>query len=393
MNDDTNNGPANLPPIRDIPEFLQGDHWYDQDTTGLYLDFTKPYIPPRWTLSHNGVPFAKVGDMHVIQGKSGHGKTALMSQFMACILKGELGHLRYELRDVPKPVVLYIDTEMSEDDTIAVKNRVCCLAGIDKDKPSDQFKVVRLRETVDIADVWRQILKVIYEVKPTVAFLDGMLDIVKDYNDQIECHELIRKCMKLVTHYNMSMWCVLHENPTVEKMVGSLGSILQRKVTECFTVIKHKDDKDHPTMPKIYFQVQQPKARGKDVDDWCFKIDNAEDWGRPVELDSNGEYESPEDSRAREQINEAADRFKAIKWSPSGLSRSDVDSALIKQGITSNRKRTALIDVGLEQEIIYKAGDKARPKYYYAGLNKKHPNDEVQDLPFDSPEKTDDVPF
>lgn len=391
MNDDTNNKPANLPPIRDIPEFLQGDHWYDQDVSGLYLDFTKPYAPPRWTLSHNGVPFAKVGDLHVIQGKSGHGKTALMTQFMACILKGELGHLRYELRDVPKPVVLYIDTEMSEDDTIAVKNRVCCLAGIDKDKPSDQFKVVRLRETVSTADRWRQILKVIYEVNPTVTFLDGMLDIVNDYNSQEECQPIIRKCMTLVTHYNMSMWCVLHENPTAEKMVGTLGSVLQRKVTECFTVVKHKHDKNFPTMPDIFFQVQQPKARGKDLEDWCFKIDNTEDWGRPVELDENGQPDAPEDRAERELIQECDSLFKAYNWTPSGCTYTELETYLHSKGVMSNRKKKKLFDKGLEKNIIYKDSKK---KYHYNGLFKELPNDEVKTLPFDAPEEEEtEAPF
>ena len=391
MNDDINNQPTNVPPIRDIPEFLQGDHWYDQDTEGLYLDFTKPYVPPRWTLSHNGVPFAKVGDLHVIQGKSGHGKTALMSQFMACIIKGELGHLRYELRDVPKPVVLYIDTEMSEDDTIAVKNRVCCLAGIDKNQPSDQFKVVRLRETVSTADRWRQILKVIYEVKPTVAFLDGMLDIVDDYNDQKECQPIIRKCMTLVTHYNMSMWCVLHENPTAEKMVGTLGSVLQRKVTECFTVVKHKHDKNFPTMPDIFFQVQQPKARGKDLEDWCFKIDNTEDWGRPVELDENGQTDTPEDRAERDLIHECDDLFKAYNWGPSGCTYTELETFLHSKGILSNRKKKKLFDKGLEKNIIYKDSKK---KYHYNGLFKQLPNDEVKPLPFEAPEEEqEEAPF
>ena len=392
MNDENVNQPSNLPEIRDIPEFLQGDNWFPVPTDGLYLDFTKPYVPPRWTLSHNGVPFAKVGDLHVIQGKSGHGKTALMSQFMACILKGELGHLRYELRDVPKPVVLYIDTEMSEDDTIAVKNRVCCLAGIDHKQPSEQFKVVRLRETVDTADRWRQILKVIYELHPTVVFLDGMLDIVDDYNDQKECQPIIRKCMKLVTHYNMSMWCVLHENPTAEKMVGTLGSVLQRKVTECFTVVKHKHDKNYPTMPDIFFQVQQPKARGKDLEDWCFKIDNTEDWGRPVELDDNGRPEEPEDREARLLIQEAQERFSKIQWKSAGLSRSDVDNALLQQGVKSKDRKQKLLNTAMEHEIIYKTGSKAHPKYFFKGLN---PSDEVKDLPFDAPENNNesDAPF
>ena len=390
MNNDEHNP---LPPIQEIPEFLQGDNWFEEDTSALYLDFTKPYQPPKWTLSHNGIPFAKLGDLHVITGKSGHGKTLLMSQFMACILSGSFGKLRYELREVPKPVVLYIDTEMSEDDTIAVKNRVCHLADIDANKPSDQFKVIRLRDTDDVTERWRQILKAIYEVKPTVTFLDGALDIVDDYNDQKVCQPLIRKCMKLATYYNMSLWCVLHENPTAEKMVGTLGSILQRKVTECFTCHKHKHDKNFPQMPEIFFSVEQLKARGKDLEDWCFEVRDKNGWGKPVELDQNGEYESVEDRKEREQIDEANERFSKLPWTPSGLSRSDVDNALIKQGLTSNRKRGTLIDIALDKGIIYKSGDKSRPKYFFAGLNRKAPNDEVKELPFNQPDSQDEVPF
>jgi hypothetical protein len=80
---------------------------------------------------------------------------------------------------------------------------------------------------------------------------------------------------------------VLHENPTTEKMVGSLGSIAQRKVTEVFAVRKHKADKEKdkkPNRPPIYFSVEQLKARGKDVEDWDFEILSVEGWGRPQEI-------------------------------------------------------------------------------------------------------------
>lgn len=387
MNEEQNN----IPQQTDIPEFLQGDNWFQEDTSGLYLDFTKPYKPPRWTLSHDGVPFAKLGDVHVISGKAGHGKTALMSQFMACLLCGSFGHLKCELKE--SPTILYIDTEQSEDDTIAIKNRVLTLAGDPINQPHERFKVVRLRETEDAKERWRQILKVIWEVKPTVAFLDGMLDVVNDYNDQTECQPIIRKCMKLVTHYDMSLWCVLHENPMAEKMVGTLGSILQRKVTEAFAVRKHKHEKDKfPNMPDIFFEVIQPKARGRDQDEWCFEVVSAESWGVPVELDDNGRVNDPEERKYQAFIREADERFSKLAWTSNGLNRSDVDSGLTKQGVTSNRRRGDLINIALEKGIIYKLGDKQRPRYHYNGLNKEMPNDQAEQLPFEGPNQ-DGVPF
>ena len=389
MNDEQTTNPAPLPELTDIPEFLQGDNWFQEDTSALYLDFTKPYTPPRWTLSHDGVPFAKLGDLHVISGKAGHGKTALMSQFMACLLSGSFGHLKSEVKDAS---VLYIDTEQSEDDTIAIKNRVCKLAGIPYDQPNERFKVVRLRETELAEERWRQILKVIWEVRPTVCFLDGMLDIVEDYNDQTLCQPIIRKCMKLVTHYDMSMWCVLHENPMADKMVGTLGSITQRKVTEVFAVRKHKHEKDKfPNMPDIFFEVIQPKARGRDQDDWCFEVLSVESWGVPVELDETGRVNNPEERKELELKRECVDRFKGYTWTSSGATYTDLDKHLASQGITSNRKKGELINAAKEFGILTTTGPKGKSKYHYNGL-RQIPEDESNELPFDKPEE-DGAPF
>lgn len=371
-----------------MPEFLQGDNWFSEDTSGLYLDFTKPYRPPRWTMSHDGTPFAKLGDLHVIQGKAGHGKTSLMTQFMSCLLCGSFGHLRCELKE--PATVLYIDTEMSEDDTIAIKNRVCTLAGINYNQPQERFKVVRLRETESAEERWRQVLKVIWECHPTVCFLDGALDVVNDYNSQEECQPIIRKCMMLVTHYDMSMWCVLHENPMADKMVGTLGSIMQRKVTEAFSVRKHKHEKEkYPNMPDIWFEVLQPKARGQDQDEWAFEVVNAESWGVPVELDQNGRVENYEDTKARRERQEADDYFKQYNWSSVGATYTDLERFLRTKGVTSNRKIGNLFNVAMEANIIYKNDKK---KYYYNGLHATPPNDKAEDLPFEKP-ADDGAPF
>lgn len=291
-----------LPGRQDIkpsaPDFLKERQWFDVDVSGLMLDFSEPYHPPRWTLSHNGTPFANRGELHIVTGKSGHGKTAFMSQVMATLLCGQFGNMTFEGDLASMPVLLYIDTEMGKDDTIAIKNRVCSLAGIPYNEPCERFKVARMRDTVTAAERWQQILKLAYVIHPDVMFIDGLLDIVEDYNEQKECTPIIRELMIMATHYDMSTWCVLHENPTTEKMVGSLGSIAQRKVTEVFAVRKHKNEKEKdkkPNRPPIYFSVEQLKARGKDVDDWDFEILSVEGWGRPQEISDTPIVKLPKD--------------------------------------------------------------------------------------------------
>jgi len=385
------------------PEFLKADEWFDIDISGDLLDFAEPYRPPRYTMERDGVPFADVGELHIISGKPGHGKTGLMSQLMATVLCGQHGNT--VRRSVPHLVrqpdgsqseqmvdvrVLYIDTEQGKDDTIAIKNRVCSMAGIDYTKPTQQFTILRLRDTEEAKDRWRKILKAIHTVRPTDIFLDGMLDIVKDYNDQTECQPIVRRCMMTATEYDASLWAVLHENPMVDKLVGTLGSITQRKVSEIFTVIKVKQadlkpNEQRPDLPDIYFKVKQVKARGRDVGDWLFEyVTNAGGWGQPVEIQDNGT--KVVDNKEMQFIKEADERLKAFNWTSAGATYTELERYLRKS--VSGRRAGDLINIAAEHGIIYKSDKK---KYHYNGL-KELPKDNSQDLPFEKP-NTDEAPY
>ena len=383
------------------PDFLQGDEWFDISVDADLLDFAEPYRPPRYTMQRNGVPFADVGELHIISGKPGHGKTGLMSQLMSTVLCGQFGNTQrcdviHRIRDkqtgeieekVVPTKVLYIDTEQGKDDTIAIKNRVCSLAGIDYTKPSDQFYILRLRDTEEAADRWKKILKSIWQVEPTDIFLDGLLDIVKDYNDQVECQPIIRKCMMLATYYDASLWAVLHENPLVDKLVGVLGSITQRKVSEIFTVQKIKqcelkENDRRSDLPEIYFKVKQVKARGKDVEDWLFRYEtNAGGWGQPIEIEDNGARVV--NDREIAFMKEADERFKSFAWTSAGATYTDLEKHLKKNGLTSNRRISDLFNIAMERGIIYKSDKK---KYHYNGINEL-PQDNAQELPFPKPDE------
>ena len=376
-----------------VPEFLKSKGWFDENIDDDFLNFEDPYKPPRYTLCRYGIPFANVGELHVISGKPGHGKTGLMSQLMAAILCGRFGNTLYHIQsERPKPVVLYIDTEQGKDDTIAIKNRVCLLAGLDYTQKQPQFQILRLRDTEDASERWKKILKAVWLVKPTDIFLDGMLDIVRDYNDQVECQPIIREAMMLATHYDSSLWIVLHENPMVDKLVGTLGSIVQRKVAEIFSVKKIKQselkpNERQPNRPSIYFTVKQLKARGRDVADWDYAYQqNAAGWGMPVELDDNGATVVTVNSKELEMMKEADERFKSFNWQSSGATYSELERHLKSVGVTSNRRVSALFEIAMEKGIIYKNGK----KYHYNGL-RDLANDAPEDLPFEGSQG--DAPF
>ena len=353
------------------PTFLQGDDWFAVDVKPYQLDFTKTYEAPQYTLSWNGIPFAPRGGIHAITGQAGNGKTMTLAQFMAAILCGEYGELRYELSDViPHPKVLYIDTEMEEANTIAVKNRVMTLCERPINEDSDDFVVIMLREVPETTDDkgkktsssvnrWRMTLKAIYEYKPTAVFIDGLLDVVADFNDNKECQEIIYKCMQVASHYNISVWCIVHQNPGGEKLVGHLGSFLERKVTDVFQTKKDKNDKTGD----VTFTVSQKKARGRDVADWQFRVLPVDSWGRPeqiltAEIQRKGEKSEGDDpEKIKQWIDEAANRYE---WP---MSRGDIKKTVFGEiggQLNHGKQDTDLaiaINLGyLEQSTLKKNG-------------------------------------
>lgn len=306
--------PQDLP---EIPEIYKDLKWLEADVGPQRLDMTKPYRRPGWTLSYRGVPFAPAGGIHALTGQPGNGKTMTFSQLIVAVLGGEYGSLRYEYAEVePNPKVLYIDTEMEEDNTIATKNRILSMLGwtIGQDYP--QLRIIRLRDVIDARERWRKVLKAIWEDRPTVCFLDGIIDLVDDFNQIDECQPLIYGCMALASFYKMSLWCLIHENPNSTKMVGNLGSIIQRKVTDVFQTIKHRKGETVPVpgspksftiIPSTYFTVHQLKARSRDVDDWDFEVLPVTDWGMPRML-------TDEKTAAEPQIL-APDAIERLGWS------------------------------------------------------------------------------
>lgn len=339
--------------------FLPDDDWFDVDVTGDYLDFAEPYEPPQYTLSYNGIAFAPLGGIHALTGQAGHGKTMLFTQMMVAILSGKYGSLQYELLDSVKPSVLYIDTEMEKCNTVAVKNRVCELIGWNPQEGRDDFTILMLRETITAQERWQKTLRAIYEKRPTVVFVDGLLDVVDDFNSNEECQRLIYKCMQVASHYGISVWCLVHQNPNTTKLVGHLGSMLERKVTDVFTSKKDIDERTG----EVTFTVCQTKARGRDVPKWKFRVLPIGSYGRPEQIDESKDFDDIEEIQKWLQ-----DGQNLIEW-PATVS--DI-KRIFKEcgGVGSSDRQQRDVEAAKNRRFVieqpkeeWEAGQK-HPKYY-----------------------------
>lgn len=395
---------GNREPDEDFRTFMQADEWQWMDVDRWLLDFNEPYKPPRFTLSWKGVKFAPLAGIHNITGQSGNGKTMTIAQFMAAILCGEFGQLRYELADdIPHPKVLYIDTEMEKDNTIAVKNRVLTMAGRDINTQYDDFIIVMLRDVDDVPLVdakgqpvldkkgrkqtvnpaivrWRMTLKAIWQYKPTAVFIDGLLDVVADFNDNIECQELIFKCMKLATHYDISLWCILHQNPGGEKLVGHLGSFLERKVTDVIQTKKLKDDKTGD----VTFEVKQKKARSQDFADWQFRVLPVDSWGRPEQLDEQTDSATTMAIRESTKGDSMEDVERWLKEEKNNIewpaTRKDVKERIIAKYQSNKQRQQIDLQMLLNKRILVECSLKQNG-YYMLMPNEYESQEPLPDEP------------
>ena len=399
---------SNRQPDEDFESFMQADEWRWMDVDRWLLDFNEPYKPPRFTLSWKGIPFAPLAGIHNITGQAGNGKTMTIAQFMAAILCGEFGQLRYELADeIPRPKVLYIDTEMEKDNTIAVKNRVLTMAGRDINKQYDDFIIVMLRDVDDVPLLdakgqpiidkkgrrqnvnpaivrWRMTLKAIWQYRPTAVFIDGLLDVVADFNDNIECQELIFKCMKLATHYDISLWCILHQNPGGEKLVGHLGSFLERKVTDVIQTKKIKDDQTG----EVTFEVKQKKARSQDFADWQFRVLPVDSWGRPEQLETTITVPTASRDATKGDNIEDVERWlkdgkDAMEWP---ATRKDIKERIIAPHQSNKQRQQIDLQMLINKRLLIECQLKQNGYYLLK------PNEEQEKEALPEPPKGD-VPF
>lgn len=384
-----------LPPLPSGEEMeRQAEEERYDEVRQCLLDARENYPEPYYMLEFNGTPFSTIGGIQAISGQKKNGKTFVLAQLMAAILcdgegksKEYLAGLRVPQRTISwlghEPTVLYIDTEMEKLNTAKVLRRVHWLCGWPMDVPNPRFNVLWLRSITDVKNDEGKVVEKAHErrkrlirlavemFRPDALFIDGIRDIIGDFNDNEESSSLVTELMALAEENRMCIWNALHMNPRPSnddesKMRGHLGTELGNKITDTLVSYKKKD-----AMGNVTFTVKQNDARGKDLEDWMFTVtDAAGSLGIP-RIQNN--MAAAEDSELRE----IDLYFGRYAWTPSGATYTDLEKYFRTKGFTSNRKIKRFFDRGLESGIIYKSEKK---KYHYAGLKGNTVNDEQQNI-------------
>lgn len=275
-----------LPPLETVESISALDRVMEGceniDLTENELSLAEYYPETKMILTFKDVGFGALGGIQFITGHQKNGKTFLMAQLMAAILnnggerpKEYIPGLSFneELRDeFPNPTVLYVDTEQEKENTAKVAKRVHWLCGWPMDEANDRFHILWLRAEDSNEIRWQKVRTAIAKYNPLAVFVDGIRDMLGDFNDLKESASLINQCMTITTYKHCTFWSVLHENPGTDKMRGHLGTEAANKASDVIRVTKKKD------AGSVIFDVEQVAARGRDIEAWQFVV--TDDAGR-----------------------------------------------------------------------------------------------------------------
>lgn len=205
--------------------------------------------------------FAK-GDLVSIKAKQKQGKSLLISILISTITSSEWGTIKCLMR-IDK--ALYIDTEMKAKDTQLINRKALKMAG-KEETDIEGIKFINLRDVINPETMLKMVGGYIKMFMPEIVFIDGIVDLVGDFNDVTESQRVMRELIFLAEIYNCCIVSVLHTNKNAvdHNMRGHLGTISCQKSSHVFECVK-KDE---------IVTVKCTDSRHAPVPDFSFGFDN-----------------------------------------------------------------------------------------------------------------------
>lgn len=226
------------------------------------LDLSLPINEPKFLFSIGGVPTIPLAELIGIKGRAKMGKSQFEYLLIAVMLSGlSRGNIR-PLQANYK--VLLFDTEQSQASLKKCCQRALKYANLPTDKNDVRFIPFFMRP-LSIDERKQAIENAVREERPDIIFIDGVRDLLQDFNSLEQSGNLIQWLLHLTAEYGCTIVSVLHQNKAKDdgNMRGHLGTELLNKLTDCFEVSK-KDGK---------FIVSCTDSRNIQCPDIAFSID------------------------------------------------------------------------------------------------------------------------
>lgn len=218
--------------------------------------------PERYALSVDGTGFFALSDLHGLKGKQKSGKSSVLKVCTSALMCGRQFRVKSELQE---PVVLMLDTEQQAADVKLVVSEVLHMSGVTADYLDSHLFLYTLRR-LSYDTLLEDTRLLMAEHRPQMVMIDGVVDYVASFNDEVLSRQLIHDLLLLCDEYECAIVCVLHENKATEdlNMRGHLGTVLAQKAGSVLQCQKQDG----------LINVSCPDARHGIMPNWALTFDN-----------------------------------------------------------------------------------------------------------------------
>lgn len=234
---------------------------FDTDKDEFLIDLSETVTELDYTFEINGIPTFPKGDIQGIKAKAKQGKTHVVLCLIIALFKGSFLSIKSR---VEKPKVCYFATEEYQNSLFLLARKVHKRCGWDLGKNHKDFRVYTLRKQSP-KERSEYIEKRIRKDKPNVVFIDGIRDLLYDFNNIKESSEIVTSLLKISAECHCAIVNVLHTNKGNfdSNMRGHLGTELLNKCSDILEVEKKCN----------VFYVKETDCRNIPTGEWAFSLD------------------------------------------------------------------------------------------------------------------------
>lgn len=238
------------------PDEAPAKSWRD-----FVVDMTRPVPPPKYRIRIGGKGIIDANDLTTITGHAKNGKSQFLTIAAAVMLSGRpFGDM--EAGDIVTEKLLFCDTEQSPASFQNNLRRLYDAAGWEHGTSAESHGLFALQLARQSgSDKMTYITQAIEEIRPDVVIIDGVRDLIDDFNDNTQTQYVMQWINALIdANPDISILPVLHYNPSGDKMRGALGTELENKSAGIVKVTKDN----------AVFTASFPAQRGEPVPDFSF---------------------------------------------------------------------------------------------------------------------------
>lgn len=200
-------------------------------------NYQPPKEPPILTIKGN--PIGSKQSLVCFQGLPKAGKSLFItSSIVSAFTNYDIFGMKISLPD-NKNKIAYFDTEGSEYDFYQIVNRLQYQLG--RNSLPENLSLYNCREDSpsEVIDLINTYLRENGEIGCLI--IDGVLDLVNDFNNIVECNLVMQWLKKITKNYNMLVMVVLHLGKKDKLSLGHLGSFLDRKSQSVIIIEKENN--------------------------------------------------------------------------------------------------------------------------------------------------------